>query len=54
MNGLREKITSINWRNAADDVARFLKPIEQPSLALWSERFYLHKLEQLNSLLTLK
>jgi len=54
INGLREKITSINWRHAAEDVARFLKPIEQSSLELWSERFYLNKLEQLNSLLSLE
>jgi len=50
-NNLRKKIISINWTDAADDVARFLKPIEQPSLQLWSERFYLHKLELLNELL---
>jgi len=48
---LRDKITSIDWRDAAMDVERFLKPIEQKSLSLWSERFYLHKLEQLNELL---
>jgi len=50
-NNLRKKITSINWTDAADDVARFLKPIERSSLQLWSEQFYLHKLEQLNELL---
>jgi len=48
VNTLRDKITSIDWRNAAADVARFLRPVEQKSLQLWSERFYLHKLEQLN------
>lgn len=48
INTLRNKITSIVWQEAAADVARFLKPIEQKSLQLWSERFYLHKLAQLN------
>ena len=48
VNALRDKITAIDWRDAAEDVARFLKPIEQKSLQLWSDRFYLHKLDQLN------
>ena len=45
---LRTRMTSIDWRDAAADVERFIKPIEQKSLQLWSERFYLHKLDQLN------
>jgi len=45
---LRTKMTSIDWRHAAADVERFIKPIEQKSLQLWSERFYLHKLDRLN------
>ncbi len=48
VNALRDKMSSIDWRDAAADVERFLKPIEQQSLQLWSERFYLHKLEQLH------
>ena len=48
---LRDKMTSIDWRAAAADVERFLKPVEQKSLQLWSERFYLYKLERLNELL---
>ena len=51
VNALRDKMTAIDWRDAAEDVARFLKPIEQKSLQLWSERFYLHQLDQLNELL---
>ena len=51
VNALRDKMTSIDWRDAAEDVVRFLKPIEQKSLELWNERFYLHKLEQLQVLL---
>jgi len=48
---LREKIASINWQDAADDVERFLKPVEQKSLSLWGERFYEHKLKALESML---
>lgn len=51
VNALRDKMTSIDWRDAAEDVVRFLKPIEQKSLELWNQRFYLHKLEQLQVLL---
>jgi len=47
---LRDKMTSIDWRDAAADVERFLKPIEQKSLSLWNDRFFLHKLERLNEL----
>jgi predicted nucleotidyltransferase component of viral defense system len=51
LKALRDKMTSIDWEAAAADVERFLKPIEQKSLKLWGERFYLHKLERLNELL---
>ncbi|MDH5572335.1 MAG: nucleotidyl transferase AbiEii/AbiGii toxin family protein [Gammaproteobacteria bacterium] len=45
---LKEKIMSIKWQEAAADVERFLKPVEQKSLQLWSERFFLNKLEKLS------
>jgi hypothetical protein len=44
---LMEKIDQINWQNAAADVERFLGPQEQYSLKLWSDKFFLHKLDQL-------
>jgi hypothetical protein len=44
---LREKIATIDWTAAADDVRRFLKPVEQESLRLWSNRFFQSKLDQL-------
>ena len=47
MNVLSEKITSIDWQSAATDVARFLKPVEQKSLKLWGEKFFLDKLSKL-------
>lgn len=44
---LGEKISSIDWKEAASDVERFLKPVEQKSLSLWSERFFMNKLKNL-------
>jgi predicted nucleotidyltransferase component of viral defense system len=46
-NALVEKITSINWKEAAEDVMRFLNAAEQQSLTLWSDRFFLQKVERL-------
>lgn len=40
-------IKAIVWRDAADDVGRFLRPQEAKSLDLWSERFFLAKLAKL-------
>ncbi|MEX1251620.1 MAG: nucleotidyl transferase AbiEii/AbiGii toxin family protein [Hyphomonas sp.] len=40
-------ISSINWDEAKKDVRRFLKPAELKSLELWSERFFLTKLQRL-------
>jgi predicted nucleotidyltransferase component of viral defense system len=47
VDALGEKIASIEWKDAAADVERFLKPVEQKSLSLWSERFFSSKLAQL-------
>ncbi len=44
---LKEKIATIDWKAAAADVERFLGPSERASLALWSQRFFLSKTEQL-------
>ena len=46
-NELTQKAASIDWKAAAEDVHRFLKPIEQHSLNLWSEKFFVHKIEKL-------
>lgn len=51
VNALGEKISSINWKDAAVDVERFLNPVEQRTLSLWSERFYINKLKKLDDLL---
>ena len=44
---LAEKISSINWSDAQDDVRRFLRPDDLKSLGLWSERFFSSKLKKL-------
>jgi hypothetical protein len=46
---LSDTIVKIDWKSAADDVARFLRPAELRSVDLWSERFFLAKLEKLTS-----
>ena len=43
---LINKISTIDWRQAASDVERFLPQQEQHSLQLWSERFFISKVEQ--------
>lgn len=48
VRALGEKISSINWKDAATDVERFLKPVEQKSLSLWSEKFIMSKLHKLD------
>ena len=46
-NALIEKITSIDWKEATEDVTRFLNVAEQQSLVLWSDRFFLNKVEKI-------
>ena len=35
------------WQAAAADVQRFLKPMEQHSLTLWSKKFFTHKINRM-------
>jgi predicted nucleotidyltransferase component of viral defense system len=44
---LREKIASIEWAKAIQDVERFISASEKQSLKLWSEKFFFSKVEQL-------
>lgn len=46
---LSDAIAKIDWKEAGDDVARFLRPAELRSVDLWSERFFLAKVEKLAS-----
>ena len=45
---LENKIKSINWHSVAEDVKRFIKTDELPSLALWSESLFLNQLNKIN------
>jgi predicted nucleotidyltransferase component of viral defense system len=38
---LQERIHAIDWKQAREDVRRFVKPNELPSLDLWSAEFFL-------------
>ncbi len=44
---LTTAIRAIDWKQAREDVRRFLKPREWPSLELWSSEFFLAQLHKL-------
>lgn len=44
---LREKVETIDWTAAADDVRKFLDGVQQQGLRVWSARFFLSKVDQL-------
>ncbi len=46
-DALSAAIRRIEWKDAADDVARFLRPADLKSVDLWSERFFDAKVEKL-------
>lgn len=48
-NAMMEKIASVDWKEAATDVERFLSPTEKQSLKLWSEKFFRNKVKSLAS-----
>jgi hypothetical protein len=43
-NELKNKIMSINWQQAANDVRRFIRANEQASLELWGKDLFLNQL----------
>lgn len=47
LNELERRIASMNWKQAAEDVRRFLRVEEQPSLDLWSKELFLGQLDKL-------
>ncbi|TET33047.1 MAG: nucleotidyl transferase AbiEii/AbiGii toxin family protein [Planctomycetota bacterium] len=47
LSELKKKIASLNWKQAADDVRRFVRANEQPSLDLWGKKLFLHQLDKL-------
>jgi predicted nucleotidyltransferase component of viral defense system len=44
---LRAKIKATDWKHAREDVRRFVKPNELPSLDLWSREFFLAQTDKL-------
>jgi hypothetical protein len=44
---LRKKIHNMNWEDAKKDIARFLRPRELATLELWSEKFFLSRVDKL-------
>ena len=44
---LRAKIEAIDWGDAAEDVRKFLDPVQQQGLRVWSAKFFLSKVDQL-------
>ena len=47
INELIKKAGTLNFKDAANDVQRFIKPVEQHSLSLWSEKFFDNKIKKL-------
>ncbi|MCX6106069.1 MAG: nucleotidyl transferase AbiEii/AbiGii toxin family protein [Proteobacteria bacterium] len=48
-HALLEKINTIDWSAARNDVRRFLSPQRQESIALWDKGFFHHKLTKIVS-----
>jgi len=44
---LEDKINSIDWETAREDVRMFVKAAEQPSLGLWSKELFLSQLKKI-------
>jgi hypothetical protein len=44
---LKAKIENTNWNDAKKDVARFLRPRELASLEVWSNEFFISRVEKL-------
>ena len=51
LRAMREKIESIDWKLARDDVRRFLPLSEQRGLDSWSADLFLHQVERMASYL---
>ena len=47
ITALTEAIGTANWARAREDVSRFLKPIELPSLDLWAPEFFLAQCQKI-------
>ncbi len=47
VENLRKKVAEIDWEKARNDVRRFLKPHELPSVELWSVDFFNDRVNKL-------
>ncbi|MCK5219433.1 nucleotidyl transferase AbiEii/AbiGii toxin family protein [bacterium] len=45
INKLEQKIHKLDWEAVAADIIRFIKPVEIPSIQLWSQEYFLNRLE---------
>ncbi len=45
---LEKRITALDWKQVAEDVRRFVRANEQPSLDLWSRELFLGQLKKLD------
>lgn len=48
-NELITKTDTIDWKAAAEDVKAFIRPVEQHSLNLWTEKYFKYKINQLKT-----
>jgi len=44
---LKQKISALDWKATAEDVRRFVRHHEQPSLNLWGTELFLNQLAKL-------
>jgi predicted nucleotidyltransferase component of viral defense system len=44
---LEEKIVSLDWKLASEDVQRFIRSSDQPTLSLWSKELFLGQLKKI-------
>ena len=51
LHELTNKINTIDWNQAKQDVARFLRPRELATLELWSKEFFISRLQKLGGYL---
>ena len=51
LNEMKKRIKNIDWAEVKSDVIRFLKPREQETLKLWSEDFFLDRLQKIGEYL---
>lgn len=49
IEALKQKITAIDWQQAAADVAPFLKPADQAFLKNWDKRYFLTQLQKVSA-----